>query len=990
MRTISLSLVLTLVAISIFRTPGVRAAELFDRSNATAPKSESITVDAIAETLVHVNAGAVTRETRTLTFVLPDGKAYSAEQDYFRQYDAGWLAWAGSLREASAGTSEARGAVLVTVYRGMVSAVIHADGTDYSMVPVPGSPSARLMTMGGTRTSCPVTAHQHPPIEGLRDAMEPSTPKPLTGCSPPATLPTQSVIDVMTLYTRDHLVSASAEASAQSFIATAIANANLIFAKSQVPTEYRLVHMGPLPPSSLVLDLTPETHGNDNNKAITAALEWMNGQPPELASLRSAYGADMVALFIPPVVDTLEDRCGRANLPLIVAGSEQIRRITGAEPFNQRAFIALEIGCGQTDYTYAHEHGHNFSMSHEGTDQGLIYSYASGHILNPGEKSSVATVMGCVPTGGSVPDGVCKRIHHFSNPDVCYDGVPTGIVSGNGIRGANNAHVARLRSPMYASMQPTINNPTPSLTITAPADGIVIAAGQTVTLTATASDPGNPNIAQSIQWTSNLQPFSAQGSSVSATLHVVGTHILTAAVTDWGNKRVERSVRVIVQGGPPELSVKQGATEYASGSTYTFPTMSVDAPQHVRVFSICNTGSSSLTLANTNLVTGTGFSQLGQPSALVHAGECTPLSIGFQAVNPGTYTGQLRFTNNDADENPYTLALTATASPSSVQLIASYVPSAGASRLTFASSSLNVPTLDYYFDPNQGRFEERPAAPCHRGITNPNYLAVRLGGSVLNTGGIAGCRYKASWDGTPFTCSADIVARLNSGQDFIINTDDARQDLHTCAEDRVPQFHVRHNEEHSMTVDFDVGTRTYSRMVKFRRTTKVIRVTAAADTYVTEGLGVQNNSGKTFLQVRNSPGTRSHGFVRFTGSPGGFATVHSAQLRVAAIGNPIDNVSASRQAESQPWNDATLSFSNWSTQTGGDAGVTTSVAGVAANRSVGIDVSSEVTSIFHNWAYVFRLHTTDTRDLRWIGSAENTTGLGATESRPVLYITTNQ
>lgn len=988
MRTISLSLVLTLAAISMFRTPGVRAAQLFDRSSATAPKSESITVDAVAETLIDVDAGAVTRETRTLTFVLPDGKAYSAEQDYFRQYDADWLVWAGSLREAaSASTSEVRGSVLVNVYRGMVSAVIRADGTDYSIVPVPGLQTGRLMTMGTTRTSCPVTAHPHPPIEGLRKAMAPDTPKPLTGCAPASPLPTQSVIDVMTLYTRDHLVSASAEASAQSFIATAIANANLIFARSQVPTEYRLVHMGPLPPSSLVLDLTPETQGNDDNKAITAALEWMNGQPPELISLRNAYGADMVALFIPPVIDTQKDRCGRANLPLNIAGSERIRRISGlTEPFDQRAFIALEMGCGQTDYTYAHEHGHNFSMSHEGTDSGLIYPYASGHILNPGEKSSVATVMGCVLTGTSAPDGVCKRIPHFSNPDVCYDDLPTGTAAD-----ANNAQVARLRSPMYASMRPTITNATPSLTITAPADGTVIAAGQTVTLTATASDPGNPNLTSSIQWTSNLQPFNAQGSPVAATLHAVGTHVLTAAVTDSGNKRVERSVRVIVQGGPPELSVKQGATDYASGSTYAFPTLSVDALPYTRVFLICNSGSSALTLANTQLVTGTGYSQQGQPSGLVLPGDCTPLSIRFHAENPGTYTGQLRFTNNDADENPYTLALTATAAPSSVQLIASYVPSAGAARVTFASSSLNVPTFDYYFDPNQGRFEERPAAPCHRGITNPAYLTVRLGGSVLNTGGIAACTYQASWDSTPFTCSADVVATLNTGQDIIINTDDARQDLYSCAEDRVPQFHVRHNEVHSMQVNFTVGTRTHSRKINFRRTTKVIRATAAADTYVTAGLGVQNNANKTFLQVRESPAMRSHGFVRFAGGSAGFATIHSAQLRIVAVGNPIDTVYASRQAFSQPWDDATLSFSNWSTQTGGDTGLATGVTGVAANRSAGIDVSNEITAIYPTWAYVFRLYTTDTRDLRWIGSAENgAAGVGATESRPVLYITTNQ
>lgn len=988
MRAKRLAFILLLPAVALFSSSAVQAAQLFSLEPSESLKSVRNSVGVVRESPVRVDTNLVSRKTESLQFPLPDGRRYVASQSYFRQYRSDWLVWAGEVRDLDHPEgSDTVGTLMVNVYQGMVSGVVHVSGTDYSMVPEFGSDIARLQTMGTSvaMAGCPVDAHPEPSMPTLRPLPIVGSGKSLTTCPPVGALPTQHVIDVMTLYTRDFLVGASAEAQVQSFITTAIANANLIFSRSRVRTEYRLVHMGPLPPSSLQLNLAPETQGNDDNKAISHALEWMNDQPAELTSLRNAYGADLVSLFIPSVIDTINDRCGRANLPLMIAGTERIRRLSGAtEPFNGRAFTVQEVDCGQTDYTYAHEHGHNFGMSHTGSDPNLIYSYGSGHVLNPGEKNSVATVMGCVLSGANVPNGVCQRIANFSDPTICYDGVPTGTAQ------ANNAEVARLRSPAYAAMRATVTNATPNLTITAPTDGSAFGTGQNFTLVASATDPGAPDLTPYITWRSDREPIYAQGSPATVALHVVGQHVLTATVTDSGNKRVERSVRVVVLGGPPEISLTQAGVNYADGSTYVYPTLAVDALPYTRVFSICNTGSSGLSLANTQLVSGAHFTQLGQPAALLTPGACTSLSIQFQADQPGTYAGTLRIANNDSDENPYDVALSATAGPSTVQLVASYVPTLGGARNTFASSSVNAPSFDYYFDPNQGRFEERPGAPCHVGVTNPNYLRVRLGGSVLNTGGISGCTFQASWDNAPLTCSIDHVNALNAGQEFIINTDDAKQDLTTCAEHREPQFHVRKNEQHWFQVNFNVGPRTYARRVSFKRKTNVIRAVAVADTYVTEGVGSENNAAKTYVQVRGGSGTQQFGFLRFAGNSAGIGVaVRSAQLRVMPLGMPMTQLSVRAQVLNAPWVDGTLAFGNWDSITGGDTGVVGSTASLAANRTVGLDVSAAVNTVYPSWAYVFRATTTDTRDLRWIGSAESgTASVGALETRPVLHITT--
>lgn len=78
-------------------------------------------------------------------------------------------------------------------------------------------------------------------------------------------------------------------------------------------------------------------------------------------------------------------------------------------------------------------------------------------------------------------------------------------------------------------------NTAPTVTITAPATGSSFQQGTPVTFTGTGTDTQDGNITSSLVWTSNLQSGNiGTGSSFSTSALVVGTHVITASVTDAG------------------------------------------------------------------------------------------------------------------------------------------------------------------------------------------------------------------------------------------------------------------------------------------------------------------------------------------------------------------------------------------------------------------------------------------------------------------------
>lgn len=73
----------------------------------------------------------------------------------------------------------------------------------------------------------------------------------------------------------------------------------------------------------------------------------------------------------------------------------------------------------------------------------------------------------------------------------------------------------------------------PVVSITSPADGATLATGGPVTLTATATDPEDGDLADEIQWESDIDGPLGTGASINVELSL-GTHTITATVEDSG------------------------------------------------------------------------------------------------------------------------------------------------------------------------------------------------------------------------------------------------------------------------------------------------------------------------------------------------------------------------------------------------------------------------------------------------------------------------
>lgn len=89
-------------------------------------------------------------------------------------------------------------------------------------------------------------------------------------------------------------------------------------------------------------------------------------------------------------------------------------------------------------------------------------------------------------------------------------------------------------------------NQSPTVTITAPADGSIYTYGNTINFTGTATDPEDGNIASSIQWTSSINGNLGTGASINVSNLSVGTHTITATATDSGGKSGSDTITVTV------------------------------------------------------------------------------------------------------------------------------------------------------------------------------------------------------------------------------------------------------------------------------------------------------------------------------------------------------------------------------------------------------------------------------------------------------------
>ncbi len=209
------------------------------------------------------------------------------------------------------------------------------------------------------------------------------------------------IIDVMVLYTPG-MATAYPGDTIVTRIQYLVDLANQALADSGIHVRFRLVH-------------TEKKNYTDDGSMNTALISLTNNEGvfSDVEALRDLYGADQVTLLRRYV----DQGCGLAwimqydNARYAYAVVHDGRRSDG-------------YYCD--DLTYIHEVGHNLGCAHDRAHsdgvQGM-YDYSYGYQFQAG-TTWYRTIMSYDCPGG------CLQVGYFSNPQVSYNGVPTGVAAG--------------------------------------------------------------------------------------------------------------------------------------------------------------------------------------------------------------------------------------------------------------------------------------------------------------------------------------------------------------------------------------------------------------------------------------------------------------------------------------------------------------------------------------------------------------------------------
>lgn len=235
-------------------------------------------------------------------------------------------------------------------------------------------------------------------------------------CSETTAICPATTIDVLIVYTSAARVSWGGVAQSNSFVATAITNFNTALINSGVTnTTINLVYSGEIDyaeSGDIYTDLPRFRNNND-------------GFMDDVHTLRTTYGADLCAL----VTSTPTSICGLGYL--------------NSNPTNytaNSAFTVTLFNCVVSNYSLAHEMGHNMGLNHDWyvstatTPCSNHHGYINRTAINLGTSSVSSqrwrTIMAynneCADSGFG-----CSRINRWANPDVNFNSEPTGIAIGN-------------------------------------------------------------------------------------------------------------------------------------------------------------------------------------------------------------------------------------------------------------------------------------------------------------------------------------------------------------------------------------------------------------------------------------------------------------------------------------------------------------------------------------------------------------------------------
>ena len=204
-----------------------------------------------------------------------------------------------------------------------------------------------------------------------------------------------STFDVMVVYTPAARAAAGGTTAINALINLAVAETNTAYAKSGIFPRLRLIH------TEEVAYTESGNFSTDLNRITNPSDGFMDNVHP----LRNAHGADLVSLIVEGT-----SLCGIAWL-----------MTTQSNEFEALAFSVVARICATGNYSFGHELGHNMGLQHDraAAPANGVFPFSHGYVDIPHNfRDIMGTQTSCI---------TCVRIQNFSNPNVTFNGFPTGV-----------------------------------------------------------------------------------------------------------------------------------------------------------------------------------------------------------------------------------------------------------------------------------------------------------------------------------------------------------------------------------------------------------------------------------------------------------------------------------------------------------------------------------------------------------------------------------
>ena len=267
---------------------------------------------------------------------------------------------------------------------------------------------------------------------------------------------TNTVLDLLVVYTAAARSGAGDTNGMIALIDAAVAEANLAFENSQVNARLQLVR-------SAEIDYTESGSISEDLDQLEDDSE--DGPLYNVRQLRGQSRADLVCL----ITETTGGPYGLAN---------QMREVE--VDFGEKAFSVIQREFAVAYLSLAHEIGHNLGCQHDRTTSPFGGAFDFSHALRfEVDGTLYHTVMAYQP-GLPVP--------YFSNPDVSFLGIPTGIAA-PATNSADNARTINLSAATAARFDSVMPRGTPpSVALLSPTNGSTFIAPAVVQIIADAYD----------------------------------------------------------------------------------------------------------------------------------------------------------------------------------------------------------------------------------------------------------------------------------------------------------------------------------------------------------------------------------------------------------------------------------------------------------------------------------------------------------------------